>query len=111
MRHGVWMGHNGRVYQDDIKKNVERIDSREEFKASRNRKTYFSFWRAMEGINHIKTGILFIFLSKSLSICDVKGEDQGCIGGLMDDTFQFIEKNRGWGEEGYIQMQRKVSLV
>ncbi|KAM7273076.1 hypothetical protein ACFE04_027740 [Oxalis oulophora] len=24
MRHGVWMGRNGRVYQDDIKKNVEQ---------------------------------------------------------------------------------------
>ncbi|KAG8501670.1 hypothetical protein CXB51_004772 [Gossypium anomalum] len=27
--------------------------------------------------------------------CDTKGEDQGCEGGLMDDAFQFIEKNKG----------------
>ncbi|KAM7274265.1 hypothetical protein ACFE04_028929 [Oxalis oulophora] len=34
----------------------------------------------MEGINQIKTGKLLFFLSKNLSICDVKGEDQDCIG-------------------------------
>nr|GLL30369.1 senescence-specific cysteine protease SAG39-like [Ipomoea trifida] len=27
--------------------------------------------------------------------CDVKGEDEGCEGGLMDDAFQFIINNKG----------------
>ncbi|KAM7273170.1 hypothetical protein ACFE04_027834 [Oxalis oulophora] len=36
--------------------------------------------------------------SRHVLLClgsDVKGEDQDCIGAIMDDTFQFIEKNRG----------------
>lgn len=50
---------------------------------------------ATEGINRITTGKLVSLSEQELVDCDVKGEDQGCQGGLMDNAFQFIQKNNG----------------
>ncbi|XWS33027.1 hypothetical protein CRYUN_Cryun22dG0042500 [Craigia yunnanensis] len=55
----------------------------------------FSAVAAMEGITKLKTGKLISLSEQELVDCDTKGEDQGCQGGLMDDAFQFIQKNKG----------------
>ncbi|KAK5835097.1 hypothetical protein PVK06_010783 [Gossypium arboreum] len=49
----------------------------------------------MEGVTKLTTGKLISLSEQELVDCDTKGEDQGCEGGLMDDAFQFIEKNKG----------------
>nr|GMD08364.1 senescence-specific cysteine protease SAG39-like [Ipomoea batatas] len=55
----------------------------------------FSAVAAMEGITQLSTGKLISLSEQELVDCDVKGEDQGCEGGLMDDAFQFIINNKG----------------
>ncbi|KAL2475213.1 Senescence-specific cysteine protease SAG12 [Abeliophyllum distichum] len=50
---------------------------------------------AMEGINQLKTTKLVSLSEQELVDCDVRGEDQGCYGGLMDTAFQFIMRNKG----------------
>ncbi|XP_031268261.1 senescence-specific cysteine protease SAG39-like [Pistacia vera] len=55
----------------------------------------FSAVAAMEGINQLTTGKLISLSEQELVDCDVKGEDAGCEGGLMDDAFEFIMKNKG----------------
>ncbi|GMI86751.1 senescence-associated gene 12 [Hibiscus trionum] len=49
----------------------------------------------MEGVTKLTTGTLISLSEQELVDCDTKGEDQGCQGGLMDDAFQFIQKNKG----------------
>ncbi|WRX08129.1 Peptidase C1A [Theobroma cacao] len=49
----------------------------------------------MEGITKLTNGKLISLSEQELVDCDTKGEDQGCQGGLMDDAFEFIEKNQG----------------
>nr|QBH22540.1 papain-family protein [Oldenlandia affinis] len=59
----------------------------------------FSAVAAMEGINQLKTGKLIPLSEQELVDCDVQGEDQGCDGGLMDNAFNFILKNKGLAAE------------
>ncbi|KAK3019215.1 hypothetical protein RJ639_004869 [Escallonia herrerae] len=59
----------------------------------------FSAVAAMEGINQLKTGKLVSLSEQELVDCDVRGEDQGCNGGLMDDAFRFIEQQKGLATE------------
>ncbi|KAK9221669.1 hypothetical protein WN944_010096 [Citrus x changshan-huyou] len=55
----------------------------------------FSAVAAIEGINQLTTGKLASLSEQELVDCDVKGEDEGCNGGLMDNAFQFVQKNKG----------------
>ena len=56
---------------------------------------------ATEGIHKLRTGKLVSLSEQELVDCDVKGEDQGCEGGLMEDAFKFIKHNRGITTEAY----------
>ncbi|XP_035551470.1 senescence-specific cysteine protease SAG39-like [Juglans regia] len=55
----------------------------------------FSAVAAMEGITKLSTGQLISLSKQELVDCDIKGIDQGCGGGLMDNAFQFIQHNQG----------------
>ncbi|XP_038684097.1 senescence-specific cysteine protease SAG39-like [Tripterygium wilfordii] len=59
----------------------------------------FSAVAAMEGITKLSTGKLISLSEQELVDCDVKGEDEGCGGGLMDDAFKFIISNHGLNSE------------
>ncbi|KAM1067390.1 senescence-specific cysteine protease SAG39-like [Malus sylvestris] len=59
----------------------------------------FSAVAAMEGITKLTTGKLISLSEQELVDCDTSGVDQGCEGGLMDDAFQFINKNHGLSTE------------
>ncbi|XP_038681472.1 senescence-specific cysteine protease SAG39-like [Tripterygium wilfordii] len=55
----------------------------------------FSTIAATEGIHQIKTGKLLSLSEQELVDCDTQGEDHGCMGGLMEDGFEFIIHNKG----------------
>jgi KDEL-tailed cysteine endopeptidase len=50
---------------------------------------------AIEGINQLKTGKLVSLSEQELIDCDVRGGNNGCSGGLMENAFQFIVQNQG----------------
>lgn len=59
----------------------------------------FSAVAAMEGLNKLKTGKLVSLSEQELVDCDINGIDQGCDGGLMENAFQFIQKQNGLSAE------------
>lgn len=67
----------------------------------------------MEGINQIRTNKLISLSEQELVDCDTD-TNQGCNGGLMDDAFDFIEKNGGITTEAnypYVSEQRKCNAL
>jgi KDEL-tailed cysteine endopeptidase len=59
----------------------------------------FSAVAATEGITQLKTGKLISLSEQELVDCDRASVDQGCEGGLMDNAFEFIQKNHGLSTE------------
>uniref|UniRef100_A0A0E0D6X5 Peptidase C1A papain C-terminal domain-containing protein n=1 Tax=Oryza meridionalis TaxID=40149 RepID=A0A0E0D6X5_9ORYZ len=59
----------------------------------------FSAVAAVEGLAKIRTGQLVSLSEQELVDCDVRGEDQGCEGGLMDTAFQYIARRGGLAAE------------
>ncbi|XP_072968379.1 senescence-specific cysteine protease SAG39-like [Typha angustifolia] len=54
----------------------------------------FSAVAAVEGITKIKKGKLLSLSEQELVDCDIKGENEGCNGGFMQDAFKFIKSNK-----------------
>jgi len=54
---------------------------------------------ATEGITQLTTGKLISLSEQELVDCDIKGEDQGCEGGLMENGLEFIIQNGGIATE------------
>ncbi|BBN67754.1 senescence-associated gene 12, partial [Prunus dulcis] len=50
---------------------------------------------ATKGVNKLKTRNLISLSEQELVDYDTIGKDHGCEGGLMDDAFQFIQRNKG----------------
>lgn len=74
----------------------------------------------MEGINQLKNGKLISLSEQELVDCDVRGEDAGCQGGLMDNAFKFIIENKGLtlesnypytGEDGICSTKKAANPV
>ncbi|KAH7653592.1 Fruit bromelain protein [Dioscorea alata] len=59
----------------------------------------FSAVASMEGATKLSTGKLISLSEQELVDCDIKGDDQGCEGGLMDEAFKFIINNGGLNTE------------
>ncbi|KAH7653591.1 Fruit bromelain protein [Dioscorea alata] len=59
----------------------------------------FSAVASMEGAAKLSTGKLISLSEQELVDCDIKGDDQGCEGGLMDEAFKFIINNGGLNTE------------
>ncbi|XP_074588038.1 vignain-like [Curcuma longa] len=73
----------------------------------------FSTVVAVESINQIRTNKLISLSEQELVDCDTK-TNQGCNGGLMDDAFDFIQKNGGITTEDnypYVAQQRKCNTL
>ncbi|ONI06361.1 hypothetical protein PRUPE_5G055700 [Prunus persica] len=54
----------------------------------------FSAVAATKGDNKLKTRNLISLSEQELVDYDTTGQDHGCEGGLMDDAFQFIQRNK-----------------
>ena len=73
-----------------------------------------SFWAfsavaATEGIHQITTGKLVPLSEQELVDC-VKGESEGCIGGYVDDAFEFIAKKGGIASETHYPYKGVANL-
>ncbi|MQL77892.1 hypothetical protein Taro_010311 [Colocasia esculenta] len=55
----------------------------------------FAAVAAVEGAVKLKKGKLIRLSVQELVDCDTGGRDQGCAGGIMDNAFQFIIRNKG----------------
>ncbi|BBN68644.1 senescence-associated gene 12 [Prunus dulcis] len=55
----------------------------------------FSAVAVTEGVNKLKTRNLISLSEQELVDYDTTGQDHGCEGDLMDDAFQFIQRNKG----------------
>ncbi|KAJ0110338.1 hypothetical protein Patl1_02431 [Pistacia atlantica] len=56
-------------------------------------------WRKKGAVTPVKDQGTMRMLLGIFSNCDIKGEDEGCNGGLMDDAFEFILQNHGIASE------------
>jgi len=54
---------------------------------------------AAEGITKLSIGKLISLSEQELVDCDIGGINEGCNGGLMDNTLDFIVQNRGLATE------------
>ncbi|KAK7831456.1 vignain [Quercus suber] len=110
--HEEWIAKYGKVYKDAAEKEMSprplRLTKEASFRyenvtavpASMDWVKKGSCWAfstvaATEGITQLTTGKLISLSEQELVDCDIKGEDQGCEGGLMENGFEFIIQNGG----------------